>query len=52
MQVTRIIFSTITEKWYMQINHLQEVEIKEIAAQELIFYYKLVETNMFRWELI
>jgi hypothetical protein len=52
MQVTRVFFSSINDKWYLQINNLQEIQIPEREAFELIKYYELTETNMFRWELI
>ena len=49
MKVTRIMFSTITFKWYLEINKLQEVEIHESVAKDLIKYYNLVEYNLNRW---
>ena len=52
MKVTRVIFSSINNKWYLQIDNLAEVETTERSALYLIKYYELVETNLNRWELI
>lgn len=52
MNITRVIFSSSANKWYLQINNLLEVETTEKDAKLLIKQYELVETNMFRWEKI
>lgn len=52
MNITKVIFSAINDKWYLQINNCEEIETTEKHAKFLIEKYKLQETNMFRWELI
>lgn len=50
MKVTRIIFSGINNKWYLQIDKNHEIEISEANAKILIETYNLQEVNLNRWE--
>jgi hypothetical protein len=52
MEITRVIYSNILNKWYVQVNKCYELEIQERDAKILIRDYELIEINMFRWELI
>ena len=49
MNITRIIFSEIDFKWYLEINELQLINITEEMAKELIACYGLSEYNLNRW---
>ena len=52
LKITKIIFSAIDKKWYLQINKTVEVVISEKNAKELISKFSLAETNLNRWEFI
>ena len=52
MNVTKVMFSTINDRWYLEINNLEQIVIPEASAKMLIEKYKLTEVNLFRWEKI
>ena len=54
INLDRVIYSSILNKWYIQIinKNFIEFEISESVAKQLIEDCELVETNLFRWESI
>ncbi len=52
VKVTRVIYSIINNKWYLQLNRVHEIEIPERDARKLIEDYDMAETNFDRWEII
>jgi hypothetical protein len=49
MKVTRVIFSTINNKWYIEIEYVTQIQVTEKVAKSLIDQYKLQEYTLFNW---
>lgn len=47
--ISKIKWERLNKKWYIEINDLQEIEISEKDAENLIKEYGFEEYNLFRW---
>ena len=52
IKITKVSYSELTNKWYVKIDNLLEIETTERSAKLLIEHYDLTEINPFQYYVI